>query len=286
MPLKFDATLKDLAMQGPHGFLSFLGVAVADPVTLLSVDLSTVTTSTDIVFGLGGSPPQRVVHVDCQTSADADLHFNLIARHALLFRHYRVPVHTTVLLLRPQARHPTLTGNVRYEAQPGRGRMDFAYEVVELWEKPVEELLAADVGILPLAPLGRVPAGVSVEEGLGPVIQRLVERLLKEVPPEQGKRLLTSAFVLTGMRLSQAAALSLFRGVKAMHESSTYQYILDQGAATEARKILLRLGRKAFGEPDEATKAAIAGIQDIDRLERLCDGVIIAGNWHDLLQTP
>ena len=45
-----------------------------------------------------------------------------------------------------------------------------------------------------------------------------------------------------------------------MRESTTYQAILDEGRAegqaAEARKLLLRLGRKHLGEPDAAVEAA------------------------------
>jgi len=52
---------------------------------------------------------------------------------ALLHRTYRVPVHSSLLLLRPQAQHPNLNGNVKYAPRPGRGKMDFAFEVIRLW---------------------------------------------------------------------------------------------------------------------------------------------------------
>ncbi len=53
MPLRFDATLKDMAREKPRLFLSQVATHIHDPVTLLNVDLSTVTTTTDLVFGLG-----------------------------------------------------------------------------------------------------------------------------------------------------------------------------------------------------------------------------------------
>ena len=61
--------------------------------------------------------------------------------------------------------------------------MDFSYEVVRLWERPAEELLAADLGVVPLAMLGRLSAGLSLEDGLTSVAQRVVERLINEAPP-------------------------------------------------------------------------------------------------------
>ncbi len=39
-----------------------------------------------------------------------------------------------------------------------------------------EELLAGDLGVLPLAMLGRLPEGQSLEQGLASVAQRIVEQ--------------------------------------------------------------------------------------------------------------
>ncbi len=87
-----------------------------------------------------------------------------------------------------------------------------------------------------------------------------------------------------------------------MHESSAYDMIHDEGLAkglatgrteglTEGcikgeQRLLLRQGRKRFGQPDEATIAALHAIKDVDRLERLADAVIEVGSWQDLLATP
>ena len=98
--------------------------------------------------------------------------------------------------------------------------MNFGYELVPLWERPAAELLAADLGVAPLAVLGRLPAGQSLEDGLASVAQQLVDRI-KEAPPDQQKKLLTDAFLLTGLRVRRDVAAKIFRGVRAMHESDT-----------------------------------------------------------------
>ena len=63
MPLPFDASLKDLAQVSPRGLLATFDAATALPVSLLNVDLSTVTTAADVVFGLG-QPLQEIIHLD------------------------------------------------------------------------------------------------------------------------------------------------------------------------------------------------------------------------------
>ena len=79
--------------------------------------------------------------------------------------------------------------------------MSFAYEVIRLWDIPVEQLLAGDLRMLPLAPLGKLPGEMAVKDGVASVIQRLIERLQREAPPDQARRLLTGAYVLTGLRI-------------------------------------------------------------------------------------
>jgi hypothetical protein len=74
-----------------------------------------------------------------------------------------------------------------------------------------------------------------------------------------------------------------------MRESSGYQLILDEGreegALREARKLLLRLGRRKFGAPEPAVEAAVQAITDLDRLERMSDRMFDATSWQDLLAT-
>src|SRR5947209_6676869 len=139
MATTFDATLKDMGRESPGGFLATFDRAPAVPVRLLNVDLSTVTTAADLVLGLG-DPLQEIVHIDFQSSAAAWKHADLMVYNALLFAHYHVAVHTIVLLLRPGAAHANLNGAIDYAPRPGHGSMHFSYQIVRVWECPVEEL--------------------------------------------------------------------------------------------------------------------------------------------------
>ena len=65
---------------------------------------------------------EEIIHFDFQSSAAAWKHADVMVYNALLFAHYRVPVHTMVVLLRPQAGHSNMNGVIRYAARPGRGR--------------------------------------------------------------------------------------------------------------------------------------------------------------------
>ena len=144
------------------------------PVVPLNVDLSTVTTAADLVFGLG-EPLQEVIHIDCRRGPKADLPADLHAYNSLLYRRWQVPVHSIVLLLRTEAHHGKLTGTLGYPAQPGHGGTTFTYEVIKLSKRSIEHCLNGPLGIAPLAVLAPLPDDIALEQGLAGVIQRLCE---------------------------------------------------------------------------------------------------------------
>ena len=117
-------------MAASHGLILYLAGAAAR----------------DLILGLG-DPLQEIVQLDFQASAAAWKHADLLVYHGLLYAHCQVPVHTVIVLLRPQAAHANLNGVIRYAPRPGRGRMDFGYEIVRLWERAAAELLAGDLGV-------------------------------------------------------------------------------------------------------------------------------------------
>src|SRR5579871_1332949 len=178
MAMTFDATLKDMGRESPVDLLTAFDQPPTLPVRPLNVDLSTVTRAADLVFGLS-DPLAELVQLDFQSSAAAWKHADVMAYHALLYAHYHVPVHTVIILLRPEATHSNMNGVIRYAPRPGRGSMEFSYELVRLWERPAEELLRADLGVTPLAVLGRLPENLPLEDGLTVVVQRLTERIIK-----------------------------------------------------------------------------------------------------------
>ncbi len=285
MAMTFDATLKDMGRESPRGFLATFDQMPSLPVKLLNVDLSTVTTAADLIFGLG-DPLQEIVHLDFQSSAAAWKHADVLVYNALIYAHYKVPVHSILVLLRPEAAHSNQTGVIQYAPRPSRGRMDFSYEMDRLWQRPAKRLLAADLGVTPLAMLGQLPEGPSLEDRLTVVAQRIVERVIQEAPPERAKKLLADAYLLTGLRVRRDIAARIFRGVRAMQDSDTYLAILDEGQEKHAKKTVLLLGEKKLGAPDESVKARLAGITDLERLDRMILQAVTAASWKEILETP
>jgi predicted transposase YdaD len=77
-----------------------------------------------------------------------------------------------------------------------------------------------------------------------------------------------------------------------MKESTTYQAILREGKAEgkaegrleEAKRMLLRLGRERFGQPNAAIKSKIEAIADVIRLEHLSIRIFKANSWEELIE--
>ena len=108
------------------------------------------------------------------------------------------------------------------------------------------------------------------------------------------KTLWIATTILTGLRYPREQIGGLIEGVATMvlgirglEESWVYQDILTKGLAQgelkEARKVLLSLGRKKLGQPDERVLARIEGLTDLEYLNRLINRILDASSWEELL---
>jgi predicted transposase YdaD len=212
-----------------------------------------------------------------------------------------------------------LTGELTYIS--GNTRLQFLYERVRLWEQPVTAYLTGGPGLLPLSPLCQLAADRPVEQAVREVIHQIDQRLVAEVPHERAVKLMTATFVLAGLRLPRPALAEVFRGVRVMHESSAFEFYeekgreegrqvglqegrqvglqegrqvglqegrqvgLQEGRVEELHRVLIRQGRRRFGDPDAVTQTELDAIQDIDRLERMADAILKAASWQELLET-
>jgi predicted transposase YdaD len=251
----------------------------------LNVDLSTLSAATDVALG-HGDPPDLVVDLNFQASRDADTVPRVMLYHAALHLRYRVPVHSIVVLLRPAADDPAMSGKLHYRPRPGKGKMEFSYEVVRLWRMPVERILAGGLGTLALAPLCRMPRDARLEDALPKVLEVLIERLDRQTSQANAGKILTGAYVLTGLRLSRQEARQLFGRVRAVQESTTYQAILEEGAVKELHNTLLRLGEERFGAAPVTLRNNLMSIEDLDRLRRFVDQMHRVKSWQKLLAVP
>jgi predicted transposase YdaD len=293
----FDSTTKDLLEKNPRAWLEFfLGRKLA-AVRVVDADLSTITLEADKVFRVGGKHPW-MVHVELVSSRAPDLLLR-IQRYNILIRYrHNLPVQTVVVLLRPKADEPGLSGVFEDHLPGGVLYHSFRYNVVRLWERPVEEILAGNMATLPIAPLARVSPS-----DLPRVIRVMEQRFENEAKPHEIAELWAATYILMGLIYPEAITMALLQGVRKMRDSVTYQAILREGKAEgkvegkaegkvegkaegqleEAKRLVLRLGRKKLGPPSSAIKAKIGATGDLIRLERLSDRILDAKSWDELI---
>ena len=287
MAQPFDVTLKHLLEAHPADCLWLVGLATAAPIDVIDADLATVNAEADKVFRVN-DPAPWLMHFELQVSYDSELPLRVLRYNVLLRSRHGLPVRSVVILLRPRADGPEMTGAVLH-AVGNEPYLEFHYRVLRIWEIPAADILAGGVGTLPLAPLAKV-AGTE----LPAMIRRMAERVHGELPPSEAAVLWTATYVLMGLRYDRALAGELLKGVRAMEESVTYQAIIEKGMAKgkaegqveEARRILLTLGTDALGAPDAATQAALAGLSDREQLEALIRRVAKVKTWPELLGKP
>jgi hypothetical protein len=233
-----------------------------------------------------GDRLRSALDLNFQSGRETELPGRICLYNAALHHRLHVPIHSVVILLRPKADDPGINGRHAYTGQPRRGRMDFRYEVIRIWQRPARRLLRCGPGVLPLSVLGALPPGVAVEDGVADVVARLCRRLKRTYDQEVANHVLTSAFVLSGLRLSREKAVNVFRRVRALEDSTTYQYIIEQGEIKGVRRMLLELGTNRFGAPTKQVRAAIQELEDLSRLRRMGVRVLTAASWNDILVTP
>lgn len=273
MSKPFDATLKELICSYPADWLAQLGVPLVAPPEVISAELSTVTAAADTLIKVG----DLVVHIDVESGPDDSLARRMLMYNVLAHQHTGLPVRTSAVLLRSNASRATLSDRVEYE------ELSFQFDIVRVWEIPAENLLRAGVGLLPLAVIGKPPAGKTREQALPGQVERIADRLDREARGEAGK-LMTAAYILAGMHTRSPVAKRIFEKVLAMRESGTYQLILEEGAIAHTQELVLKLGRKRLGEPSDKQANKLKAIQDLDRLDRLVEKAPTAKSWDALLR--
>jgi predicted transposase YdaD len=281
----YDPTLKTLVEIEPESWPVLFGYAKA-PTEAIDADIATVSGAADKVLRVAGDPAY-LLHLEFVSGHDAaTLPSTLLMRHSLLEHRHQLRVRSGAVLPRPKADSPQLTGVYERRFPGEEPYLMFRYTVVRVWQLPPEPLLSGGLALLPLAPISAV-----TEAELPGIIKRMEQRLSSRRGRKQASLLWGAAYILLGLRYSQALAAQLFRGVGSMKESSTYQAILqegleegrNEGAVAEAKRMLRIFGDGQFGPPDAQTAATIERIMDVAQLERMAARLKAAKSWQELL---
>jgi hypothetical protein len=301
MTKPYDATTRNLYAMNPAEWSAYLGHPVPDPgrVRLIDSNLSTIAAEVDRVIRLE-DPIPWLWHIEFQAGRDLGLPVRSHFYSTLLHHHYQLPVRTTLILLREVAFGPELTGILEMRYPNGEIYDWFRYDVVKVWEQPVERILAAGLTVLPLAPVSQVETA-----RVPGVLVAMSERFRRETTPDHAGKLWDATKFLMGLRYRTEEIDEFMRGVydmlfgiRGIEQSSVYQDIFHKGEARgeargrakgaleEARDFLILLGRDKFGPPDDEAKAKIAALSDLDRLHKLGTRILEVASWEELLAGP
>lgn len=286
---RVDVSAKELIWDRPATWVDQFGTGPPGPVSVVDSEITTLTASADKVLRVD-APTPYLVDLEPHSYHDAELARKLWYRQVALDYRHHLPVLTVLILLRKEADSPGLTGMYERQLPDGWLTNRYNYRVVRMWQESPEPYLVGGVNLVPLAPLTRV-----AEADLPDLVRRMAERINPE-PEPRADMLWMASLLLMGFRYDEKLATQLVKGVwKNMRESTTYQAILkeghdmgrNEGRIAEARRMLLMLGGKRFGDPNEATRAAVDAIQNVERLERMTLRVYDANvsDWDSLLAT-
>jgi predicted transposase YdaD len=281
MPGPFDAVMKQLLDACAPDWVSWLAPLFGLPpdvaVESLDPDLSTVQPVADKVFRLL-PPAAGLLHIEPQTSWDGEFPGRLLLYNVLLEHRHGGPVHTVALLLRREANSPQLTGTLSRVMANGREYLRFNYSVIRVWELSADALLAGELGTTPLALLTDDAA-----PRLPELVTRLAERVQRDEPSQQQRAvLLSSAYILLGMRYDKAIAKALFQGVQKMRESSTYQAILEEGRAEGQQEMLLEQLRERFGVVPTEVESRVRTTTDPEKLRAALRAILHVNSPEEL----
>lgn len=120
MAKKFDATLKTLLEESPRDWTVLAGKP-AGSAEVVDADVSAVTGAADKVLRVGGKHPW-IMHVDFQAGPEASVPRRAHGYNGLLGSRHLLPVHSLIVLLRPEANLSTITACTRSSCRARRSR--------------------------------------------------------------------------------------------------------------------------------------------------------------------
>src|SRR5688572_27626306 len=115
--------------------------------------------------------------------------------NAMLHHDEEVPVLSVVVLLRPSADGPAISGSYRVGLTGMEPYVSIAYSVRRLWQESATDLLAGPLGILPIAPLGAVE-----RSALPGLLRTMDRRFTQETAPTEADHLRVVTYNLLGLR--------------------------------------------------------------------------------------
>ena len=224
----WDDTMKRLISAHPQHFVSWL-LKDAQFTRLLPQELKNKTREADVIFQVLLNETEMLLHLEFQSSDDANMALRLLEYNVLAVSEYKRPVLSCVLYLRKG--HMVAESPLEWKLPNGQSVLTFTFIVVKLWEIAAEDILQTGlVGLLPLLPLTR--------DGKR---HEVIEEMIEEIIAAKQFNLLTWGEIFAGLVLKDVQDQEWLKGRFAMHkdileESWVYQEIIQEGLAKGMQK--------------------------------------------------
>lgn len=179
----------------------------------------------------------------------------------LVYLDRRAVPEVITLVLRPKGTYQ-VPGVHTLASRLNLTRFQVSWHVVELWNLPATDLLAAnDVGLVPWVPLAHY------EGPPEPILQECRRRIDEQANPTERANLLAVIQVLMRMWYNEPQLFAIFGGQQAMIESPLIQEIIAQ----RFHKVILRRLEARFGTVPSDLATELRAVTDDDQLDALID---------------
>lgn len=203
------------------------------------------TVQADRALLMRGDPP-GILHLEAYSSVPKGAVIDLLRYNRNLARKFGPPVHTIVLVLRPDGYHRALTEQYVERSAGGKLLIHFGYWVVRVWERSFAELLDGGPALMPLAMLSNEVR--RKRSGRERYAAQFLERARTEEPDPVAQRLLLeTATTMCGLRYTHEEVRQMFGSLnRLMKESSVFQ-----------EELRLEVKRQVDEAVEEATRRAV-----------------------------
>lgn len=224
----YDITLKYLSDRFPEHFVNLIFEGFEGDVALLDRELPTNRRESDYLVKIKDSGCDEeifILHIEFQSSHDADMPNRMLSYYARIREKYKLPVYPVVVYLNPDD-HGCDIKNTFANSIYGEEIIKFKYKVLKVWESDSRMIIDNDLyGLYPIIPLTehRSTDDRKCLEVCFDLIQNIdvEDKVLKA-------DMSVCTGVLAGLKYPKKLIKNLMK-VEIMRESVIYQDILNEG---------------------------------------------------------
>lgn len=282
----WDVIIKVLVGSNPQDFVSLL-LPEARFREFLDKELHARTIQADILMRVDWDDEEVILHVEFQRRRDGDISKRVWEYNAMTTIQYQRLTTSFVLYLIPDGNIPDPFYEVAFRKGKGRRIHNFSYDILKLWELPVEELeQPGREGMLPLMSLAK--NGMS-HQRVDEMIVRLQETGREDLYA-MAYSLAALAFRKTEDKAWLRRRFNMLKDI--LEESWAYQEMVEeaqdkamkQGLQKGLRETILHRVQKKYPQLIPLATQYINQVKEPEQLSNLIDNLFDAQSSEEVAQ--